>query len=536
MFSTLYRYIFKELFRIFLLTAVALTVVLSLSSLLEPIQEYGIGPSQVVDLLLCFSLIMLTFVLPIAALFGASLSYGRLAADNEIDAFKASGVSPLSLTYPAFVLAMLVAMANLVLSFHVMPLFVHQSEQSIKADAKQILFRNLQRHGYYRLDNRPGKQSSVYADYVDPQKDLLAGVVVVNYRGGELDKINAVDLAHVTFDSNEQFSEVRITAQNHIQMGSDWGTFKRFSVRHRVGSLLDDKINFKRITEMKEIQANPLSFYPIAKRAHDTSIQFFTELLYQDIQRQLQQGRRYILANDKQRVELSSTTVQMSDKHSIVLADDINDDIDEVELDIHTLGTQPSNISLQCKKITLYLDGNEFSPHLTLEFNNASNEQDNRVISWEVIRDLRLPPSIQSHVPPSAVLNHLTEASFNAALPMGPSEKLLDLQHLLTREINITNAEIQAEIHARLVFGIGCVPMILIGAALGIMKRDGHLLSAFGISFIPALVLLVAIISGKHIQENIGSSQAISGLGLMWAGLGVLFIMALGLYRRLLRH
>ena len=536
MFSTLYRYIFKELFRIFLLTAVALTVVLSLSSLLEPIQEYGIGPSQVVDLLLCFSLIMLTFVLPIAALFGASLSYGRLAADNEIDAFKASGVSPLSLTFPVFVLAMLVAMANLILSFHVMPLFVHQSEQSIKADAKQILFRNLQRHGHYRLDNRPGKQSSVYADDVNPQKDLLAGVVVVDYRGGELEKIIAVDRAHVTFDTNDQFSEVKITAQNYVQMGSDWGTFKRLSLRHRVGSLLEDKINFKRITEMKEIQADPLSFYPIKKRACDTSIQLFTELLYQDIQRQFQQGRRYVLGNDKQHIELSSTTVQMSDKHSIILTDNIDDEVDEVELYIRTQGSPPSEISLQCKTITLYLDGNEFSPHITLEFNDASNEQNTRVISWEVIRDLRLPPSIQSHVSASAILSHLTVDAINDALPMGPSEKLLNLQQLLTREINITNADIQAEIHARLVFGIGCIPMILIGAALGIIKRGGHLLSAFGISFIPAMVLLVAIVSGKQLQTNMGSNQTISGLGVMWTGLGILFLMAFYLYRRLLRH
>ncbi len=531
MFSTLHRYIFRELIRIFLPATAALTVVLSLSSLLDPIQEYGIGPSQVVDLLLCFIPIMLTFVLPIAALFGASLTYGRLAADNEIDAFKASGVSPLSLTYPVFVLAMLVAMANLVMSFHVMPLFVHHSEKSIKADAKQILFRNLQRQGYYRLGSN--SRSSVYADYVDPKKDILAGVVVVQYREGKVDNIRAVDVAHVTFDSNDQFSYVRITAKNPILMGSGdatWAHMNILDIDQRVGSFLKDDINFKRISEMKEIQAHPLNFYPIEQRARDTCIQFFTELLYQDIQRQFHASNAgYRLTGSKHRVVFTAGECLMGTDHSIVLTDGVS-------VDIQRDADLGGPMSLRCEKVVLHLEGDEFSPHLTMDISNANNLKDGRVIMWHIIQDLHLPANIQSKVNNASVLASLSEAAMNAALPLGISDHLHELQQVLVHEIQVTQAQIEAEIHARLVFGIGCIPMILIGAALGILKRGGHLLSAFGISFIPAVILLVTIISGRHLQNNLGSSQAVSGLGVMWTGLGILFLMVLGLYRRLLRH
>ena len=145
---TLHRYIFRELFKVFVFAAVALTLILSLGSILRPVQEYGVGPRQVVHLMGYFLPITLTFVLPMAALFASALVYGRFASDNELDACKASGISPLTLVYPGLALAIMVATANLILSFHMMPYFVHLAEKSLKADAKQILFRNIQRRGY----------------------------------------------------------------------------------------------------------------------------------------------------------------------------------------------------------------------------------------------------------------------------------------------------------------------------------------------------------------------------------------------------
>ena len=112
----LHRYIFKELLKVFVLSTVALSVIMSLGSILRPIQEFGVGPAQVLDLLGYFLPITMTFVLPVAALFATSLVYGRFAADNEFDACKASGISPAMLVYPGLVLAIVVAIANLVLS------------------------------------------------------------------------------------------------------------------------------------------------------------------------------------------------------------------------------------------------------------------------------------------------------------------------------------------------------------------------------------------------------------------------------------
>jgi len=76
---TLHRYIFRELLKIFVPTALALAVIMSLGSILRPVQEYGVGPRQVMHLMIYFLPITLTFVLPMAALFTGALVYGRFA-------------------------------------------------------------------------------------------------------------------------------------------------------------------------------------------------------------------------------------------------------------------------------------------------------------------------------------------------------------------------------------------------------------------------------------------------------------------------
>jgi hypothetical protein len=118
-----------------------------------------------------------------------------------------------------------------------------------------------------------------------------------------------------------------------------------------------------------------------------------------------------------------------------------------------------------------------------------------------------------------------------------PSEQLTGLIKELDRKIRVTLFEIKAEIHSRLVFGIGCISLILIGIGLGIRFRGGHLLTAFGISSIPAATLLVFIMMGKNITQNQRSVVGANlGVGFMWAGLLFLMVFALVLYRKMLKN
>ncbi len=532
---TLHRYIFREVFKVFSLATVALTLIMSLCSILRPIQEYGVGPAQVLDLMVYFLPITLTFVLPVAALFATTLVYGRLACDNELDACRASGIPMLPLVYPGLALAVMVAIANLLLSFYVMPAFVHRAENSLKNDARQILFRNIQRKGYYVLP--PDEKYRIYADNADVSNNTLSGVVAVEVENtGGIKKIITAETAGITFTPHEKFNEVRITAHNTNQIGPDEEgniAFEWLSISAEFGSLMGDNIKFKKIDEMKKIRANPAIFDPVDKLARRIYARLTTELLAKQINETIaaKTNQSFRLHNDRMIIEFVAKNCSVRSDNQLLLADDI------VVIERPLSGLQIPRI-LRANRAFLSLEGDELTPILTLDIRNAKWQTEQGIenlLSRYIIRGLILPKEVTDHFKTSDILNDITPEAVRSALSAGPSADLTKLQKELNRKIIRTLAQIRAETHSRLVFGIGCVTLIMIGIALGIIFKDGHLLTAFAASAIPALALITIIIMGKHLTENL-SSQALSGINLMWTGLVVLSVLALILYRRLLRH
>ena len=530
---TLHRYIFKELFRVFVLAAVALTLILSLGIILRPVQEYGVGPRQVIHLIGYFLPITLTFVLPMAALFAGALVYGRFAGDNELDACRASGISLQTMVYPGLALAVMVAVANLLLSFHVMPAFVHLAENSLKNNAKQILFRNIQRNRYYSL---PDSGYLIYADQADLEHDTLYGVVSVELKDDGIGTIITSEGAKVNFFSRGIFNEVQITAYKAHQMGDvDEGGAESLTLTKEFGSLLGDDIKFKKIDEMKRIQADLMQFKPIAKLARDTFAQLITELLARDINTRIAGSTNnfYELLGSTKSVRFTARQCNVKDEEEVELSDNVK--VIEYDTD-----TKQVLRTLRCERASLHIEGDKLAPTLTMDIYSAREEGSGTIRGRDIIRGLILPQAVEAIANKFRTENgeSLSLQAEMLATPLSalePSLELSELQNELRKTIQKTFVQIKAETHSRLVFGIGCVSMIMIGIGLGIIKKGGHLLSAFGASCLPAAVLIVCIMSGKHITVNLGS-QNISGITLMWGGLVFLSLLAVVIYGWLMKN
>ena len=536
---TLHRYIFRELIKVFIPSAIALTLILSLGSILRPVQEYGVGPRQVVHLMGYFLPIALTFVLPMAALFAAALIYGRFANDNELDACRASGICLLTLVYPGLALAIIVATANLILSFYVVPTFVHRAETSLKADAKQILFHNIQRKGYYKLP--PDGKHIIYADQANLQKDTLSGVVVAEVKNNKINKVTTAESTKINFNPHERFNEIRITSYNTYQTDAEderWVYAETLQLRMEFGSLLGDDIKFKKIDEMKKIRDVDLTlFYPIAKLARETYIQFTVASLTENIANQVtnEPNSFYKLHSAEKLVEFTTSLCSVGEEKEIKLSGDV------VVVEYDAASKQRLR-TLECDKASLYLEGDEMAPTLTMELDNPKWQQaegaEGLAMGWLRIRGLIIPNNVRDVVNKFATEDGLDAkklASESSVLQKAPGSKIRRLQNDLQTEIQNTLAEIDAEIHSRLVFGIGCVSLIMIGIGLGIILRGGHLLSAFGAGSVPAALLILFIMMGKNITKN-PKVQTGSGILMMWSGLVILSLLALEIYRRLLKN
>ena len=506
---------------------------LSLGSILRPVQEYGVGPRQVIHLMGYFLPITLTFVLPMAALFAGALVYGRLTSDNELDACRASGISLLTLVYPGLALAITVAIVNLLLSFHVMPAFVHLAEKSLKANAKQILFRNIQRERYYKLP--PDGRYLIYADQTSPQNDALSGVVVVEIKNIEIKKIITAESAKVSFKLHERFDEVKIIAYRANQMGAeDEGGAEWLSLTTEFGSLLGDDIKFKKIDEMKRIQADLIQFYPIEKLARDTYAQLTAELLAQDIKTKIADGTNssYNLLGDPNSVKFTAGQCIAREEEVELLGDVVVKEYD-------TDSKRPLR-TLRCARASLHIEGDKLTPTLTMDIYNARVQDSEELRMRHIVRGLIPPMAVETianefKTEKNGSLSLKVEKLASGLTGIQTSPQLEKLRYVLQRKIRKTLVQIKAEIHSRLVFGIGCVSMIMIGIGLGIIKKGGHLLGAFGASCVPAAVLIVCIMSGKQLTENLGS-QNVSGIALMWGGLAFLSLLAVVIFGRLLKH
>lgn len=526
----IHRYVFRELFRVFLLATVALTLMLSIGQLVPTIQEFGVSPRQIIHLLGYFMPITLTFVLPMSALFSASLVYGRFAADRELDACRASGISMRTLLYPGLMLAVLVAVTNLALSFYVAPAFIHRSEKSVKANAEQILFRNIQKKGHYEL---PGSPYKLFADRVIPEKNIIEGVVVADNRSPNL---VTAERAKVLINTHSTYNEATIVAQNAYRFDEVAPAFVGMTqITFRFPPLLSDDVKFQKIEQLKRIRADKMNFYPIYDLAMKTRAQLAVEMLAADINRKMQQSSDYYQLQeiDESRVYLLSAgqcLVDPKESCRIILA---------APIQLLQLDKVRNTMTVKYNSDEGFLALTDDDPlRLELVLRNPTWQREGQSSFVSVRRyvpNIRFPMHMADSLRTDNLLQMLHTAGQDqfSFLP-APSTQLLQSFQRLQKELREVDSDIRAEIHSRLVMGLGCVALILMGIALGIRFRGGHMLSAFGASAIPGGVLVVFILSGKELTKNPAVSP-VTGVAVIWAGLAVLLVLTLWAYRRLLR-
>jgi len=531
---TLHRYIFRELFRSFFLATVVLTLMISVGLLVPTLQDFGVSPGQIIHLLGYFLPIALTFVLPMSALFASSLIYGRFASDRELDACRASGISLWTLVYPGLTLAIFVSVANLMLSFYVAPAFIQRSEQSVKANAEHILFRNIQRKGSYTLPSSPYR---LYADRANTKKKLLDGVVIVNLPEGEPGWLITAEQARVRIETHSTYNKATIVAKNAYRFNeNDWGQIGDTTIETQFPSLLSDSIKFQKIEQLKRIQADKMNFFPIRKMITQTRAQLAIEILARDINIQMRQTDSYYELADadaSRSYHLSVGDCKVDPKRANTLL--LTAPIQLIQVDKLVTATTVEYTSNQ-GRISIENDGEDIRLEMTLDspsWKRPGVEPGKAVRKF--VNNIRFPQSLADKVATDGIMQTVSQADTDASVLKGPrSERLKKLCKRIPEKLDKVDNKIYSEIHSRLVLGLGSVALILTGIALGIQFRGGHMLSAFGASAIPGGVLVVFILAGKELTKN-PSTPALTGVAVMWLGLVVLAILTLWIYRKLLR-
>jgi hypothetical protein len=115
-------------------------------------------------------------------------------------------------------------------------------------------------------------------------------------------------------------------------------------------------------------------------------------------------------------------------------------------------------------------------------------------------------------------------AQTDTSLGMGPWVDKKRAQ--LVKEVGVLSRDITGVLHSRMAFAMSVFVLVILGAALGIVFRGAHVLTAFGISFVPSLFVITMIIAGKQLIDKPGFTT----IGVAVAWLGILIVAAVDLF------
>ena len=208
---TLQRYIFAEMGKTFLLTAVALTGVLGLGGGIVNVVRLGdVSTGQLIRLMLLMLPVAGALTLPVAALFSAAATYGRISAANEFVACRSSGINIRILLLPSVVLSLFCVVVTFLVTNWVIPRMAYNLDQFITGDLATIIQKRLDRPqgwalGDYRLycDRAPTVPN-------DPKTLVAQGLAFVQTNGTEVQKSGTAREAVLKIEREDDL--LRLTA------------------------------------------------------------------------------------------------------------------------------------------------------------------------------------------------------------------------------------------------------------------------------------------------------------------------------------
>ena len=597
---TISWYIFKDLLKIFLMTSGALAGIMSFGGLLRPLTQQGLDAGQVSQLLTYFTPAMTAYSLPIAALFAATVVYGRLSADNELTACRAGGISHLSVAVPAFVLGLLAALISLLLLSFIVPSATLKVEKVIYSNIAKLIANKIDRVHQIKFG-----QATVFA-----QDAYLPALSADRVAGGE-QQVVLVGPTIVTFDRpkgrddwqyrvpaefwtaskatvfisrgrTDDTVELTIELKNGAKFPRDFrkgGLQGGVAATHfgpiEISSPIKENSKFMTLGQLQTLYANQGESRKV-QRLKDEFIdryQMFS-LLWNARNDMNERDSVRFRSLSGEEFELTRGPVSTYERGGVLIVPGTADDgapatttqvagagdpagadrprpvtlMRAVRQASVSAAGDPGAGGLDEARVDAVINAAEARiyarPRRDQDRADVTIEMRDTVIPAEegLIRKAAVTYQFSVAMPPNVrELENLPLDWFIAegAKPYDPS----NIQLQLHRELMILNNDLLGEMNARASFAVSCAVLVAVGCALGMMFRSGNFLTAFAVSFVPALLSITLIIAGQRVGESIGwkiydpgfTNPLKLALTLIWSGNVVNLIVGVVLFTRLQR-
>ncbi|MBN2560609.1 MAG: LptF/LptG family permease [Phycisphaerae bacterium] len=534
---TLHGYAARELLKTFFMTSVALTVLLVMGGgVANLFRGEGAGAREMARIFLFLTPVAVTLILPVAALFSATITYGRMAADNEILACRAAGINIHRVLLSALVLGLFVTGFTYWSWNHLIPQLSGQIKNLSRKDLPAIVLGQFQKakplsFGKYRIMANQCEAVSP-AQLPEEVRDAhtylqLTGVSFIEVEDHEPTRYGTADKTIIDFDHAEGTPRVTVDLQGVHSFDASRRQYYQF--KHQVlgpfeiPTPVKRKIKFENLATLRDYLDHPEHIPAVADRLIGLRREMMSHFMYLDVLASLDPDKggdgKFLLKGDGFRFDISAGR----------FAEDPDDGRPLLrEVKVVETGESGGRILTADSAIIEVKSGlDRTRPVILVELiGNVEIRRDPEGSGDRVVRKGRetLPPvefmaqqRLQEQV---LAFDETSLLDPGQKIPMHPKQGRLR-QWLIDR-VEHSISDVYGEVHFRASYSLSAIAVVLFGAVLGIIVRGGQVLTAFGISCIPMVIVVVASIVGRNLADR--PEHTSLSIGVMWGATVFMFL------------
>jgi lipopolysaccharide export system permease protein len=545
---TLFLYLFKDLMKIFLLASLVLAGVMSLGGLLQPLMKFGLDATQLGQMWLFLMPAMMTYSMPVAAVFATSVVYGRLTADNELTACRAAGIGYGSILAPGVAMGLVASLVSLTFLSFAVPFFFLQAERVIYTNVAKLVAAEIERKHEFSAGRdwptifaqraEPGVTEDgvqtvvldeplvISKDSRDPEKAVpktfyLARKVTLYIRHGE---DNSMELS----GEMEGATAFQRVLGSRPDMGGARMSIKPITLPSLLKQqMLKQQTKFMNVLELGKLSGE-LERTARVKRAIKQFIESEQQHgFYEEVTSALARGAQgYVFGATEERYQLTAPGAKWEEEKGQLR---IQEGREPIRLTIRRPdGRVARVVEAKSARLDTDIDNEAATVVLMLNLEDVTIPMEDQTIGKQT--DQRI-----YEIPMSEPLKAMR---FRKAEDYVDRGAVSEPRLRLARDRIVAANEITAEMHSRASYGVSCLVLVLMGAVLGVQFKSGDYLTAFAVSVIPALLSITLVVSGAQTATNVPPSlrnPLLLGLVLIWVGNAIAGILALGLFQRIRR-
>jgi len=532
MLFTLHRYILRDLLRNFAFSGLALILVVTMGGgVANLLRTQGLSALEAATLFLVFIPVSATFVVPIAGMYSAAITLGRMSADNEITACRAAGINILRLYLPVVGLGLVVGLFTFYSWNFLIPKFFNMAEQMTQSDSARVATARLQKTKSIQYGNVALHADVVEALKSDPKRSGLMHLRMRRVALFRLDRSKVVtygtaDVADIHFDRESNPPEIRADLFDVRTFDADRAQYAEASHQplgpYVLRTGVRERVSFQALPRLLEYLRDPTRMLEIADRLGKVRWASMRVLSLDRVDRALLEPPNVctLRGADGSTLEVRCDGTRRGAKYGEI-------GVKSPVVIVRGAPDHPEPVRYAAQTGTINVADGVAAPDMTfveLELNvveqgpAAAAADDPRVVRRSAVRLTRY------HIPDESIREAAAIPDsdiLDASAPVRLATAMEKDRAMLVHDFRVESARLHTVLHYRGALALSALGTIVLAALLGTIFRGGQVLTAFGVSCLPGFFVVMAILSGRNLGED--PNHHLIGVVLMWSVILLLF-------------